>query len=372
MNSIEISHVDQSTFLRYLSYQYKHSGVSRDIKHHFIFIDSETDAYVYPSFGEFFWEHEGESFKISYQEEGQPLPIALSPVYFKRLVIFHSDLSKLKNFVHKALVFKKPPEPNKILVHYSDSHGYWESIREGNYVQPLQNIYLPVDMKTQVIDTITDFLKPETRERYNRFGRPYKLTFLFTGVPGCGKTSLIKALAAHFQKDIYQLNISKTLTDEPLIQLVHSIKSNGILLIEDIDSFFEERKAVDCNISFAGTINILDGALSNASGLITFLTANHPERLDRALVRPGRVDHIFKFDFPSKIEIQQAFCDMTGHTNSFEMFYAKIKSIRTPMSAIIDFLFRHPEDYMEKIQELVHHVQMIHEIYDLSIDKLYS
>lgn len=372
LNSIELSSHDQSGFLRYLAYQYKHSVVARDIKNHFILVDSETDAYVYPSFGEFLWEEDGESYKINYHEEGSPIASALSPVYFKRLVVYHSDITKLKAFVHKALSFQKPPEPNKIMVYYSESRGFWEPIRDGVCVQSLKNIYLPNEMKTQIIDTIATFLRPETKERYIRFGRPYKLTFLFTGVPGCGKTSLIKAMAAHFQRDIYHLNISKTLTDEPLIDLIHSIKPKGVLLIEDIDSFFEERKAVDCNISFAGTINIMDGALSNTHGLITFLTANHPEKLDRALIRPGRVDHIFKFDFPTKTQIEEAFRDMTDNEDSFDAFYAKIRNLRTPMSTIIDFLFRHPEDYMEKIHELVQHVQTIHQIYDQGVEKLYT
>lgn len=372
MNSIELTGSDQPAFFRYLSYQYKNKAYQTDVKHHFILVDSDTESYVYPSFGEFHWKEEDETFMIHYKEEGKPIGTLHNPAYFRRLIVSHTDLEKLKQFVHKAVTFKKPSQDHKITVYYSDSKGFWDSANKDIPVQCMDNIYLPKDMKAQVLETFSNFVRPETKDRYIRFGRPYKITYLLTGIPGCGKTSLVKALALHLKKDIYHLNFSKTLTDEPMIELVTSIKKDGILLVEDIDSYFEERKAVDVNISFATVINLLDGALTNCGGLITFITANNPEKLDKALIRPGRVDYILRFDYPCKSEIQQAFNDMTAGEDDFDAFYALIRGIRIPMSAIIDFLFRHPVDYISTVQELVSHVQLLHEIHDHSMEKLYT
>jgi mitochondrial chaperone BCS1 len=42
-------------------------------------------------------------------------------------------------------------------------------------------------------------------------------------------------------------------------------------------------------VTFSGFLNALDGVASGEERII-FMTTNHPERLDPALVRPGRVD----------------------------------------------------------------------------------
>lgn len=42
-------------------------------------------------------------------------------------------------------------------------------------------------------------------------------------------------------------------------------------------------------VTFSGLLNALDGVAS-AEGRIVFMTTNHIELLDRALIRPGRVD----------------------------------------------------------------------------------
>lgn len=42
-------------------------------------------------------------------------------------------------------------------------------------------------------------------------------------------------------------------------------------------------------MTFSGFLNALDGVASGEERII-FMTTNHPERLDPALIRPGRVD----------------------------------------------------------------------------------
>ena len=61
----------------------------------------------------------------------------------------------------------------------------------------------------------------------------------------------------------------------------------SIILLEDIDAAFVHREAGDhggSNVTFSGLLNTLDGVASSEERLI-FMTTNHLERLDPALIR---------------------------------------------------------------------------------------
>ena len=45
-------------------------------------------------------------------------------------------------------------------------------------------------------------------------------------------------------------------------------------------------------LDLSGLLNILDGVV-DTPGRIFIMTSNHPERLDAALIRPGRVDKVW-------------------------------------------------------------------------------
>ncbi len=128
------------------------------------------------------------------------------------------------------------------------------------------------------------------------------------GPPGSGKSSTIKAIAGHFKKDLYILDLSdKDLTDPVLLALVSNVPNKGILLIEDIDAAFVARDSeASKGISFSGLLNALDGVASK-DGRITFMTTNHIEKLDPALIRPGRVDLQIKIDNASNEQCKEIY-----------------------------------------------------------------
>jgi chaperone BCS1 len=59
-------------------------------------------------------------------------------------------------------------------------------------------------------------------------------------------------------------------------------------------------------ISLAGLLNIIDGAASS-EGRVLIMTTNYPEKLDSALIRPGRVDLQIKFTLATTTQIQEIF-----------------------------------------------------------------
>jgi hypothetical protein len=70
------------------------------------------------------------------------------------------------------------------------------------------------------------------------------------------------------------------------------------VLLEDIDAAFPNREEVDSftpqqasDVTFSGLLNVLDGVAASEERLV-FMTTNHLNRLDPALIRPGRVDYV--------------------------------------------------------------------------------
>ena len=183
------------------------------------------------------------------------------------------------------------------------------------------------------------------RDWYDKKGIPYTLGFLFHGPPGCGKTSSVKAVAAEGRRHIINVQLSEIKTKSQLQHLffndeihvhngVNTEKytipvSERLYVIEDIDAMGDavlrrewkkptpvvkkltgdplldrdtepEKEALD--LSFL--LNLLDGTLE-ANGRILIITTNFPERIDRALIRPGRVDMIVHFKRCSRAVLQE-------------------------------------------------------------------
>lgn len=126
-------------------------------------------------------------------------------------------------------------------------------------------------------------------------GIPYRRGYLLHGPPGSGKTSFIQALAGNLSYNICLLNLSERgLTDDKLNHLLGITPERSIVLLEDIDAAFNKRVQTSedgykSSVTFSGLLNALDGVAS-AEERIIFMTTNHFDQLDPALVRPGRVD----------------------------------------------------------------------------------
>lgn len=209
---------------------------------------------------------------------------------------------------------------------------YWQE-KIDRYPRPLSSVILPDEQIDRIVADITEFR--ESKDWYVERGLTYKRGYMFSGPPGSGKTSLCFALCCHFNIPMYYLNLSAMTSDETLLDAFNAInKEEAIVIIEDIDTFAvtkaredktdadilsaggEEGKAPaegspSITISMFGTslsglLNALDG-ITSKDGIIYIMTSNHPEKLDRALVRPGRVDVHEHFGLPEINERRRAF-----------------------------------------------------------------
>lgn len=152
-----------------------------------------------------------------------------------------------------------------------------------------RTLCLPNGLFDSIESRLREFCR--ARDQYESCGLPWRFGVLLSGPPGTGKTSLAHALASHLGVRISVLNLSDLENDQDLVTVFRAITGCSIVLIEDIDCAFSERRAQSANgISFSGFLNCIDGVLAPNNGRILVMSTNHPERLDPALVRPGRVD----------------------------------------------------------------------------------
>jgi ATP-dependent Zn protease len=318
----------------------------------------DCDDFIYPYDSEFTIKFLDEIIHVSVSKENSaPLYNGEALTFLLKVSISHLSIELLKKFV--ITFIDRTDSSGIIQIHHNKNGCYWEKSSKV-HGQTLENIFLPETTKNELITHIDAFIK--NKKRFLKFGRNYKLCFLFTGVPGAGKSSLIKAISIKYSRSIYVLSFTRKMDDEHLNTLINEIPANSILVLEDIDSFFVDREAKDIGVSFSALLNNLDGVFSPGIGTIIFMTANNPERLDSALIRPGRVDKIIKFDYPKKKEIQSAFESITGKLDNFNNFYKSICGTQISMAGIIDYLFRHPEDYIENISELNEQSKLLNEI----------
>ncbi|MAL75140.1 MAG: hypothetical protein CMM62_09215 [Rhodospirillaceae bacterium] len=132
----------------------------------------------------------------------------------------------------------------------------------------------------------------ENEDFYLRRGLPWRRGYLLHGPPGTGKTSLIRGIASELGLELAIVHLThRHLDDAGLVALLGNAPEHAVLVLEDIDALFIERESTGASssISFSGLLNAIDGPASQ-EGRMLFMTTNHPDRLDPALIRPGRVD----------------------------------------------------------------------------------
>ena len=200
-------------------------------------------------------------------------------------------------------------------------------------------------------------------------GSPKKLGVLLHGPPGTGKTSLIKALAARLDRSIVSIPLGRIKTNQELFDAVFDMKygvadadvpvrltfKQTVFVLEDVDAassvvlkrssstpepvapapapaekdgdpikalleclFNGDDKAISGptmaltgalkptrdRLDLSGILNVLDGVVDTPERIL-IMTTNHPERLDPALVRPGRVDVKLRLGYVQRTEARQ-------------------------------------------------------------------
>ena len=179
---------------------------------------------------------------------------------------------------------------------YTSVFGSWYDRHDIND-KPIDSVILPNQVENKMIKDLKWFL--ESSDWYKKRGIPYRRGYLFHGIPGSGKSSLAMALAGELGLNLYMLNLnSQHMTDDRLLDMIHSVKDKSIILFEDIDIVQPKRHDAtgekDEKVSLSGLLNVIDGP-SAREGCVIIMTTNYKEKLDPALIRAGRADVSLEF-----------------------------------------------------------------------------
>jgi chaperone BCS1 len=224
-----------------------------------------------------------------------------------------------RTFVADALAYAQRETRDTIGI-YASSYGSWDLLKRKR-PRMLTSLELPDGIAEDILGDIHEFLA--SPEKYRKLGIPHRRGFLFYGVPGSGKTSLAEAVAGELKADLYVIGLSNkaAVSDERLMRLLATVRPGAVVLFEDIDCAFEARgndKPGDTpkeeGLTFSGLLNALDGVAA-ATGIIFIMTTNHIDKLDPALIRPGRTDRRIEFGYATLDQIvrTRARFGLNGH-----------------------------------------------------------
>lgn len=131
---------------------------------------------------------------------------------------------------------------------------------------------------------------------------------LFYGPAGCGKTFFAEKMAEEVGIDFI-----KIVPDDLACTWIHGTqqkigevfreaekKAPVLLFFDEFDAMVPRRSADEANQLLNGEVNEFLCMLNNASdrGIYVLAATNHPERIDRAVLRTGRIDEMIYIDMP--------------------------------------------------------------------------
>ncbi|CAI5973009.1 unnamed protein product [Closterium sp. NIES-65] len=207
-----------------------------------------------------------------------------------------------------AAMVKKTEKKITSVKRWCADQDYWKYMGE-RASRPVSTVVLDCDTAA-LIEDVKQFLA--SAKWYTDRGIPHRRGYLFHGPPGCGKTSLIQALAGELEFGVAIISLSSSgMSDDSLSSAMCDCDERDVIVLEDIDAAFtatrEKKEGSQANgLSFSGLLNAIDGIAAREKQIV-IMTTNHIERLDPALIRPGRVDFRMFLGLASRSQIVRLF-----------------------------------------------------------------
>lgn len=140
-----------------------------------------------------------------------------------------------------------------------------------------------------------------------------KRSYLLSGLPGTGKTSLIQDIAVKYSKDIYYIKL-EGFSLSGMIKTISSACTDSIIVFEDLSyellldiSDTKNNNNGGNKISSQDLLNLFDGMISPFHKNLIFITSNDLTGISKAMLRPGRIDYHIEFTYATKEQVNKIF-----------------------------------------------------------------
>lgn len=190
---------------------------------------------------------------------------------------------------------------------------YMFEYNDESYIRPYKSSYIVPTKLQPCVDEFINWSTPDIKYVIGDvLNESYYKGYLLHGPPGTGKSSFIKHLAEiNGGKSIYMIQLNN-ISCADLINHFKFVKDeNVITVIEDIDTVFNGRERVDKSVNrtdldFSTLLNCLSGADSPRTGYV-FVTTNHLDSIDLALMRDGRLGTVIEITYPDENTLNRMF-----------------------------------------------------------------
>ncbi len=271
-----------------------------------------------------------------------------SPKGYRResfiIKVFSRDRSIAQQLIADARNVAIPEEDDRLTLHHG-RHDYWQVVGR-RYPRPIESVVLKAGQMEMLLADMERFLV--ARKWYLERGIPYRRGYLLYGPPGSGKSSAVVALASKLRMNIATITLSgSSMGDDDLRSLMASTPNGAVILIEDIDCVFTDRKASagDSKVTFSGLLNAIDGVAAG-EGRMLFMTTNHLDKLDPALIRPGRADIHAEIGLPDREQMVRLYLRFFPGQDDNAAHFSRLVREGTSMAALQGHLMAHNIPYL--------------------------
>ncbi|XP_034668290.1 mitochondrial chaperone BCS1 [Drosophila subobscura] len=320
-----------------------------------------------PSIGKHIFKYKGNWIQVERTREQQTLDLHMGvPWESVTLTAFGSNKQIYSDILDEARYLALEATDGKTVL-YTAMGAEWRPFGHPRRRRPTGSVVLDRGVSKKIIDDCNDFIKSSMW--YTQRGIPYRRGYLLYGPPGCGKSSFITALAGELEYSVCLLNLSERgLTDDRLNHLMNVAPEQSIILLEDIDAAFasrettlQQKSAYDGinRITFSGLLNCLDG-VGSTEARIVFMTTNYLDRLDPALIRPGRIDVKEFIGHCTQYQLEEMFKNFFENAEALSSveFAQRVKAFCRPVSPaqIQGFFMKHklssPETVINCVEDI--------------------
>lgn len=284
-------------------------------------------------------------FEFTYESAHVTVRVFPEPGVFTTHFLGHDDGEDITRMTRMVFYCDNPDVILKVLSDVKShrkpgshmfTHRSWDWQERGDISADLDSLFYPEDIN--ITASIDAFMSK--RDRYTRFNRPFRRTYLLEGPPGTGKTSLIRAAAKHYSRDLYILDMSDRDIGESITSLLAKVPPDSMIALEDLDRYFKDSESTtNTEMNLSVLLNAIDGALSCSNGTVVFITANNPDRLPPVLTRSGRVDEVIHFDGTVARDQFDRACRTVAEIEPEDKLFEIVRVQKLTMADLMEILF---------------------------------